>query len=94
MTGETSVHTGGCHCGAVRFEADLPAVVEAQSCNCSMCEKVGFIHIIVPEARFRLTAGADQITTYTLTPASRNTPSARCAACGRSRAAPRPTAAR
>lgn len=58
-------HNGGCHCGAVRFEADLPAVVEAQSCNCSMCEKVGFIHIIVPENRFRLTAGADQITTYT-----------------------------
>jgi hypothetical protein len=30
-----------------------------------MCEKVGFIHIIVPESRFRLTCGADQITTYT-----------------------------
>ena len=30
-----------------------------------MCEKVGFIHIIVPESRFRLTSGTDQITTYT-----------------------------
>jgi hypothetical protein len=58
-------HTGGCHCGAVRFEAALPAVVEAQSCNCSMCQKVGFVHVIVPESRFRLTAGADAITTYT-----------------------------
>ena len=55
---------GGCHCGAVRFEAALPAVVEAQACNCSMCEKLGFIHIIVPESRFRLTAGEDAITTY------------------------------
>ncbi len=57
--------SGGCHCGAVRFEASLPDVVEAQACNCSMCEKVGFIHVIVPESRFRLTQGADVITTYT-----------------------------
>jgi hypothetical protein len=57
-------HAGGCHCGAVRFEVDLPHEVEAQTCNCSMCEKVGFIHIIVPESRFRLTSGADAITTY------------------------------
>ena len=56
--------SGGCHCGAVRFEAALPAVVEAQSCNCSMCQKVGFVHVIVPESRFRLTAGAHAITTY------------------------------
>jgi hypothetical protein len=58
-------HAGGCHCGAVRFEAELPERVEAQSCNCSMCEKLGFIHIIVPESRFRITAGQDAITTYT-----------------------------
>lgn len=57
--------TGGCHCGAVRFEVALPARVEAQSCNCSMCEKVGFIHIIVPESRFRLTAGEGRLTEYT-----------------------------
>ena len=55
---------GGCHCGAVRFEAALPDVVEAQACNCSMCEKLGFIHIILPESRFRLTAGEGAITTY------------------------------
>ena len=35
--------TGGCHCGAVRFEVQLPASVLAQSCNCSICEKTGFI---------------------------------------------------
>lgn len=56
---------GGCHCGAVRFEAALSEPVEAKTCTCSMCEKVGFIHIIVPESRFRLTQGADAITTYT-----------------------------
>ena len=56
---------GGCHCGAVRFEAALPAVVDAQSCNCSICEKTGFVHMIVPESRFRLTTPDDALTTYT-----------------------------
>jgi len=60
-----SWHAGGCHCGAVRFEAQLAPVVEAQSCNCSMCEKLGYIHVIVPESRFRLIQGAEAITTYT-----------------------------
>ena len=71
---------GGCHCGAVRFEAALPSTVEAQSCNCSMCEKVGFVHVIVPKGRFRLLAGADRLTAYQF-----NTGVARhlfCATCG------------
>jgi hypothetical protein len=55
---------GGCHCGAVRFEAELPRTVEAQACNCSICERTGFIHVIVPESRFRLLAGADALTPY------------------------------
>ena len=55
---------GGCHCGAVRFEAALPDAVEAQACNCSMCEKVGFIHLIVPEGRFRLLSGGRGLTSY------------------------------
>ena len=71
---------GGCHCGAVRFEAALPDHVEAQSCNCSICAKTGFVHVIVPEARFQLIDGANDLTTYTF-----NTGVARhlfCARCG------------
>ena len=49
----------------MRFEVELDPVVEAQACNCSMCEKTGFVHIITPESRFRLTHGADQLTAYT-----------------------------
>jgi hypothetical protein len=56
---------GGCHCGGVRFEVGLGEVVEAQSCNCSMCAKTGFIHIIVPESRFRITKGAERLSEYT-----------------------------
>ena len=55
---------GGCHCGAVRFEASLPEVIEAQSCNCSICERTGFIHIIVPKSRFRLLEGQAALTSY------------------------------
>jgi len=71
---------GGCHCGAVRFEVALPAEVEAQACNCSICAKSGFIHVIVPESRFRLTQGAERLTSYTF-----NTQTARhlfCSTCG------------
>jgi hypothetical protein len=59
-----SPRTGGCHCGAVRFAVDLPPAIEAQTCNCSMCEKVGFVHVIVPQSRFRLTAGEDRLSRY------------------------------
>ena len=72
--------SGGCHCGAVRFEAKLPAKVLAQSCNCSICAKTGFVHVIVPESRFRLIQGQGDLTTYTF-----NTGVARhlfCARCG------------
>jgi hypothetical protein len=49
----------------VRFEVDLPVVIEAHACNCSICDKVGFVHVIVPESRFRITSGADLLTEYT-----------------------------
>jgi hypothetical protein len=71
---------GGCHCGGVRFEVALPDEVEAQSCNCSVCAMTGFVHVIVPESRFRLTKGAERLTTYSF-----NTHTARhlfCATCG------------
>jgi hypothetical protein len=60
-----SWRSGGCHCGAVRFEVELPETVEAQTCNCSICRMTGYIHLIVPESRFRITEGEDQLTDYT-----------------------------
>lgn len=58
-------HSGRCHCGAVTFEVDAPAEITVRSCNCSMCAKVGFLHLIVPAVRFRLLTGEDKLTTYT-----------------------------
>ena len=56
---------GGCHCGAVRFVADLPdPPVPALGCNCSMCSMTGFLHIIVPHGDFELVTGRDALTSY------------------------------
>ena len=57
-------YTGGCHCGRVRFRvtADLAQTLD---CNCSMCTKKGFLHLIVPRDAFELLSGGDDITTYT-----------------------------
>jgi len=62
---EKVTHRGGCHCGAVRFEARAPARVRVQRCNCSICAKTAFLHLIVPGADFTLTAGADTLGSYT-----------------------------
>ena len=58
-------HPGGCHCGAVRFEVELVAPVGAQTCNCSICVRVGFIHVIVRQSRFRVTQGSENLSQYT-----------------------------
>ena len=58
-------HTGGCHCGAVRFEVDADLDAEdILDCNCSICTRKGFLHLIVEPQRFRLLAGADELREY------------------------------
>ena len=55
---------GGCHCGRVRFRvrADLSRVTE---CNCSMCRRKGFLHLIIAPEQFELLQGREALTTYT-----------------------------
>ena len=59
------IHTGGCHCGRVRFEVVAPANIDVSECNCSICAKSGFLHLIVPAERFKLLSGGDALSTYT-----------------------------
>ena len=49
----------------MRFEVDAPAEPVVQECNCSICARTGFLHLIVPHSRFRLLSGEDALTTYT-----------------------------
>jgi len=73
-------HTGGCHCGAVRFRFQAPAHVQVQRCNCSICSMTGYEHLIVAGRDFELLSGEDALSTYTF-----NTGVARhrfCSICG------------
>jgi len=73
-------HRGGCHCGRVRFEVVAPARVQVTECNCSMCSRSAYLHLIVPKERFKLFSGAEVLTTYQF-----NTGTARhlfCSVCG------------
>ena len=56
-------YEGGCHCGRVRFRvtADLDRVT---ACNCSICTKKVFLHLIVPPEQFALLSGEDALATY------------------------------
>ena len=58
-------HLGGCHCGRVKFEVEAPARIEATECNCSICGKSGYLHLIVPKSRFTLIRGAEFLSSYT-----------------------------
>ena len=59
------LYQGSCHCGAVKFEVEAPETLEVDDCNCSICSKAGFLHLIVPKSKFKLLSGEDSITTYT-----------------------------
>ncbi len=64
MAEERVTVAGGCHCGAVRFEADVARSVRLLACNCSMCAKTGFLHLIVPHSQFRLLSGERNLASY------------------------------
>jgi len=61
---ELITHTGSCHCGAVRYEVDAPPDLEVSECNCSICSRSAYLHLIVPRSRFRLLAGENQLSSY------------------------------
>ncbi len=58
-------YRGSCHCGAVTFSVEAPEHVELERCNCSICTKSGYLHLIVPSARFRLLGGEEALHCYT-----------------------------
>ena len=57
-------HAGACHCGRVRLEAFAPADLDLLECNCSMCDRSSYLHLIVAADEFRLIAGADDLVDY------------------------------
>src|SRR5699024_3137549 len=60
---ERKTYHGGCHCGAVRFEAETDLSGQAD-CNCSRCQRLGWVMQAVPASDFRLLSGSDSLRDY------------------------------
>lgn len=59
-----TIHSGGCHCGAVRFEVSADANIAADDCNCSICRMGGFLHLLVEKSAFNLLQGEKELDKY------------------------------
>jgi hypothetical protein len=56
-------YSGGCHCGKVRYEVTME-MGTVLSCNCSICQKKGYLLAFVPAEQFKLLSGGDALTDY------------------------------
>lgn len=59
-----TIYTGGCHCGAVRFEVEAEAPLEVDLCNCSICQMSNYLHLIVPAGKFTLLTDPAELSVY------------------------------
>ncbi len=66
----TKTYHGSCHCGKVRFEADVDLGEGIRKCNCSFCWKLGYQKALVPYGAVRIIAGEDEMRDYRAKPSA------------------------
>src|SRR4249919_1799921 len=59
-----NTYSGSCHCGAVKFEADLDLNQSSYRCNCSICRRTRFWPAVAKADGFRLLEGEEHLTQY------------------------------
>ena len=78
-------YEGGCHCGAVRYSADLDLEKGTIRCNCSLCSKSRAWFAFTPADKFELKSGGDNSIHYRWTPEYKPKPNLTyhiCSTCG------------